>query len=110
MNANIKLEELRKRLLEPVVTPAAPSTSKYRRSSREIHADQPRSIEPDDSASHQQLPSEEAVVFWTDEHQRSMALEHQRSIATESPRTADQPRSAEPDDSAFHQQPTAEAV
>src|SRR6202022_2305756 len=95
-------EELRKRLLEPVVTPAEPSTSRYRRSSRELHADQPRSNEPEDSASHQRLLSAEAVVLWTDEHQRS--------IATESPRTADQPRSAEPDDSAFHQQPTAKAV
>jgi hypothetical protein len=61
MNANIKLEELRKRLLEPVVTPAEPSTSRYRRSSRELHADQPRSAEPDDSAFHQQ-PTAEAVV------------------------------------------------
>jgi hypothetical protein len=61
MNANIKLEELRKRLLEPVVTPAEPSTSRYRRSSRELHADQPRSNEPEDSASHQQ-PTAKAVA------------------------------------------------
>ena len=58
-----ELEELRKRLLEPVVTPAGRSTSRYRGSSRELYADQPRSAEPDDSASDQGLPSAEAVVF-----------------------------------------------
>jgi hypothetical protein len=60
---NIKLEELRKRLLEPVATPAGPSTSGYRRNSLKPYADHPRSTEPDDSAAHQQ-PSTEAVFFW----------------------------------------------
>jgi hypothetical protein len=40
---NLKLEELRKRLLEPVATPATPSTSVYRRSSYELYTDQSRS-------------------------------------------------------------------
>ncbi len=53
-----ELEELRKRLLEPVVTPAGRSTSRYRGSSRELYADQPRSTEPDDSASHPQRSAE----------------------------------------------------
>jgi hypothetical protein len=61
MNTTIKLEELRKRLLEPAVTPSGPSTSRYGRSSRELHADQPRSAEPDDSASHRQ-PTAEPVA------------------------------------------------
>ena len=61
MNTTIKLEELRKRLLEPAVTPSGPSTSRYGRSSRELHADQPRSAKPDDSAFHQQ-PTLEAVA------------------------------------------------
>ena len=34
---NLKLEELRKRLLEPAATPATPSTSVYRRSSQELY-------------------------------------------------------------------------
>ena len=61
MNTTIKLEELRKRLLEPALTPSGPSTSRYGRSSRELHADQPRSAEPDDSAFPQQ-PTVEAVA------------------------------------------------
>src|SRR5216683_4737926 len=97
---NIKLEELRKRLLEPVITPARPSTGTYRRSSRELHADQPRSAEPDDSASDQRLPSAEAVVFWG----------NQGRIAQDPPRTTDQPHSTEPDDSPSHQQSSGEAV
>jgi hypothetical protein len=97
---NIKLEELRKRLLEPVITPAGPSTGRYRRGSRELYADQPRSAEPDDSASDQRLPSAEAVVFWG----------NQRRIAQHPPRTADQAHSTEPDHSPSHQQSFGEAV
>jgi hypothetical protein len=40
---NLKLDELRKRLLEPVATPATSPTSIYRRSSHELRADQSRS-------------------------------------------------------------------
>src|SRR2546428_11618233 len=77
---NIKLEELRKRLLEPVITPVGPSADRYRRSSRELYADQPRSAEPGDSASDRRLPSAEAVVFWG----------NQRRIGQDPPRAADQ--------------------
>src|SRR5216683_608627 len=97
---NIKLEELRKRLLEPVIMPPGPSTGRYRRSSRELYADQPRPPEPDDSASDRRLPSPEAVVFWA----------NQRRIAQDPHRTADQPHSTERDDPPSHQQSSGEAV
>ena len=97
---NIKLEELRKRLLEPVITPAGPSADRYGRSSREFYADQPRSADPGDSASDRRLPSAEAVVFWG----------NQRRIGQDPPRAADQPHSTEPNDSPSHQQSSGDAV
>ena len=97
---NIKLEELRRRLLEPVITTGGPSTGSYRRSSSELYVDRPRSAEPDDSAPDQRLPSAEAVVFWG----------NQRRIAQDPPRTADQPHSTELGDSRSHQQSSGEAV
>jgi len=97
---NIKLEELRRRLLEPVITTAGPSTGSYRRSSSELYVDRPRSAEPDDWAPDQRLPSAEAVVFWG----------NQRRIAQDPPRTVDQPHSTEPDASPSHQQSSGEAM
>jgi len=120
---NIKLEELRKSLLEPVATPTGHTTSGHRRS-RELYADQRRSIEPDGAASHQQ-PSAEAVVFWG--RQMNIKLEELRKSPLEPVTTpagpstsgyrdssrelyADRPRSTEPDNLASHRRPSAEAV
>src|SRR5216683_2173545 len=90
---NIKLEELRKRLLEPKVTPAEPSTTRNSRSARE--QGDPDAVDPW-IRGRQAVPSAPASLG--------------RASTMGERLHADQPRSAKPDDSAFHQQPTAEAV
>jgi len=90
---NIKLEELRKRLLEPKVTPAEPSTTRNSRSARE--QGDPDAVDPW-IRGRQAVPSAPASLG--------------RASTMGERLHADQPRSAKPDDSAFHQQPTVEAV
>src|SRR5216683_8010569 len=90
---NIKLEELRKRLLEPKVTPAEPSTTRNSRSARE--QGDPDAVDPW-IRGRQAVPSAPASLG--------------RAGTMGERLHADQPRSAKPDDSAFHQQPTVEAV
>jgi hypothetical protein len=90
---NIKLEELRKRLLEPKITPAEPSTTR-------------------DSGSAREQGDPDAVDPWIRRRQAVPSAPASLGPAgTKGERLhADQPRSAKPDDSAFHQQPTVEAV
>src|SRR6266851_4615399 len=90
---NIKLEELRKRLLEPKITPAEPGTTR-------------------DSGSAREQGDPDAVDPWIRRRQAVPSAPASLGPAgTKGERLhADQPRSAKPDDSAFHQQPTVEAV
>src|SRR5229473_2794141 len=90
---NIKLEELRKRLLEPKITPAEPDTTRDSGSARE--QGDPDAVDPW-IRGRQAVPSAPASLG--------------RASTMGERLHADQPRSAKPDDSAFHQQPTVEAV